>query len=241
MCDYKIVVCDDEELCRSELKLLLEEYEVDNNINFEVDFYENGTELLKKKVKNYNIFLLDIEMEDINGIEIAKQIIKEYPDAIIMFITGYDSYIDNAFDLKVMRYLNKPVDKKRLYRALDIAISDINRQKQYVNVRDYRGEHCKIKINDIIRIYIEGRKVALEASKEIYETNKTFSEFEKLVENFDFVHTYKKRLVNLMYVSGFEDDKLLLIKGKNEIQEYINPRLMSHVRTEWLLYGRRFR
>ena len=241
MSGFKVAVCDDESISRYELCKLLNEYEKINDIIFEIKCYENGNELLEQKLSTFDIFFLDIEMEKINGIEIAKLIIKDCPDAIIMFITGYSNYIDSAFDLKVMRYLNKPIDKDRLFRALNIAVTQINKEKQFIDIRDYRGQLYKIKIVDIIRIYIDGRKVAVETADNIYETNKTFSEMEKILESFDFVYTYKKRLANLLYVSGFEDDKLLLKKGSQEIEEYINYRLIGNVRREWMLYGRKFR
>lgn len=238
---YKIAVCDDEAICCYELCDMLNEYEKDKEINFDIKCYENGNKLLAEKLSEFDIFFLDIEMDFINGIETAKLIIKECPDAIIMFVTGFDNYIDFAFDLKVKRYLSKPVDKDRLFRALNIVITDINKEKQYISVRDCRGQLFEIKIIDIILVYIDGRRVTLETSDNIYETNKNFFEMEKILENFDFVHTYKKRLANLLYVSGFEDDKLLFKKGNREIEEYINSKLTGDVRREWMLYGRKFR
>lgn len=238
---YKIAVCDDEAICCHEICNILNEYEKYKEIKFDIKCYENGKKLLSEKLSDFDIFFLDIEMDCINGIDIAKLIIRECPDAIIMFVTGYDNYIDFAFDLKVMRYLNKPVDKDRLFRALNIVIMDINKEKQYISVRDYRGQLYEIKIIDIIRVFIDGRKVSIETSDNIYETNKNFFEMEKILENFDFVHTYKKRLANLLYVSGYEEDKLLLKKGDQEIEEFINLKLIGNVRREWMLYGRKFR
>lgn len=239
---YKLAICDDEAICCHELSNMLSEYEmIYKDVKFDIKCYENGNKLLSEKLFEFDMFFLDIEMDDINGIDIAKSIIRECPDAVIMFVTGYDSYIDFAFDLKVMRYLNKPVDKSRLFRALDIVIADINREKQYLSVRDYRGQLYEIKIIDILRVYIDGRKVALETCDNIYETNKNFFEMEKILENFDFVHTYKKRIANLLYVSGFEDDRLILKKGNCEVEEYINARLIGDVRRAWMLYGRKFR
>lgn len=238
---YKIAVCDDEAICCHEICNILNEYEKYKDIKFDIKCYENGNKLLSEKLSDFDIFFLDIEMDCINGIDTARLIIRECPNAIIMFVTGFDNYIDFAFDLKVMRYLNKPVDKDRLFRALNIVIMDINKEKQYIGVRDYRGQLYEIKIIDIIRVFIDGRKVSLETSDNIYETNKNFFEMERILENFDFVHTYKKRLANLLYVSGFEDDKLLLKKGDQEIEEYINARLIGDVRRAWMLYGRKFR
>ncbi len=238
---YKIAVCDDEAICCHEICNILNEYEQYKDIKFDIRCYENGKKLLSEKLADFDIFFLDIEMDCINGIDTARLIIRECPNAIIMFVTGFDNYIDFAFDLKVMRYLNKPVDKDRLFRALNIVIMDINKEKQYISVRDYRGQLYEIKIIDIIRVFIDGRKVSIETSDNIYETNKNFFEMERILENFDFVHTYKKRLANLLYVSGFEDDKLLLKKGDQEIEEYINSKLIGSVRKEWMLYGRKFR
>ena len=76
-------------------------------------------------VKNYDILLLDIEMKDMDGVEMAKRIRKVDSDVVIIFITGYSDYILDGYDVGALNYLMKPLDKEKFFRVLDTALTKL--------------------------------------------------------------------------------------------------------------------
>ena len=127
----RIIVCDDDPECADHVKSLFNEYFESRPHNAEVMYYTCGEEFLTKYDHDspVDIAILDIMMGDLNGIQLGCEIQSRYPDAVLMFITSYPGYIDQAFDLHAFRYFSKPVDKDRLFRALDIKLKD---KKTYI-------------------------------------------------------------------------------------------------------------
>jgi CheY-like chemotaxis protein len=80
----KILVVDDNEVFAETLKIGLKRK------GFKVDTANNGIEALKQlKENNYNTLLTDVQMPEINGIELAYTVSKEYPDIEIILMSGY--------------------------------------------------------------------------------------------------------------------------------------------------------
>mgnify|MGYP003558029937 CR=1 FL=1 len=77
---------------------------------------------------DHDIYFLDIEMGDISGIELAKRIRKEQGDSgkrsIIIFVTGFREYMEDAFDVNAYHYLVKPVKEEKFFTVLDRAWKD---------------------------------------------------------------------------------------------------------------------
>ncbi len=69
-----------------------------------------------------DVALLDINMPDMNGIELAARIRKTDPNVSIIFLTGYSEYAVDAFRLHASGYLLKPVNKQRLKEEIDLAM-----------------------------------------------------------------------------------------------------------------------
>ncbi|MDE7284837.1 MAG: LytTR family DNA-binding domain-containing protein, partial [Lachnospiraceae bacterium] len=69
--------------------------------------------------KDYALLVLDIEMGEISGLELAKKIRIEDKSIPIIFVTGYDEYMQYGYDVSALHYLIKPVNKEKLFQALN--------------------------------------------------------------------------------------------------------------------------
>ena len=70
----------------------------------------------------YDIYLLDIEMKSVNGLEVAKQINLFSPNSLIVFITSYEKYIYEAFDALAFNFIKKPIDNQRFQAIIEKAM-----------------------------------------------------------------------------------------------------------------------
>lgn len=86
-----IAICDDEEYFRITEKQLILKYMAGKNCECRIDMYESGKELLalKSAISQYHIIFLDVNMEEIDGIETAKEIRKITKDVFIVFCDGF--------------------------------------------------------------------------------------------------------------------------------------------------------
>lgn len=231
-----IAVCDDNELYVSELENLIKKYFEEKNIDFRVDLYTNSDELYNSR-DFYDIYFLDVEMPEINGIEIAKKVLKNYENAIIFFITNYEHYLDEAFDVNAFRYLYKPIDVNRLFRGIDLAIQRIEKKNSYILVH-IADKIIQLSTDDIIYITIENRHcriVTTDGYKIVDDQIKKI--FEQLPDS-HFTFSHKSYIVNLSYVKNYDNTKVDLQYGDNTYSVYVSRRMLPEFRKKMLLYAR---
>ncbi|NNJ73406.1 MAG: response regulator transcription factor [Enterobacterales bacterium] len=136
----KILVVDDEPLARARMLALL----ADVDHVSEVSEAPNGLRALEQiNDSGFDVVLLDIRMPGMDGLEVARHILKlEIPPTVI-FTTAYEQHALEAFDLNAIGYLVKPVKKTRLLHLLKTAqqltavqVQDIQpEQERYISAR----------------------------------------------------------------------------------------------------------
>jgi two-component system response regulator LytT len=112
----RTVVVDDEQLARDELCFLLgrvEGVEV-------VGQAGNGVEALRViEDQTPDMVMLDVQMPGLTGFEVAKRLVRSGVDSHLVFVTAFDRYAIEAFDVNAVDYLLKPVEAERLVTAVD--------------------------------------------------------------------------------------------------------------------------
>lgn len=116
-----IVAVDDEALALSSLVRVLTQVFV----NTKIQDFQKGSEALQviqalvKRGERLDYAFLDVEMRDISGIELAKQIKELCPSTRILFVSAYDHYACKAFQLHAKGYILKPATKELIEESLD--------------------------------------------------------------------------------------------------------------------------
>ena len=101
----RIAICDDEQNYRNLITKYIRFYFQEHLLDLEYDEFSSGEELLLSN-KKFDIVFLDIEMNELNGIQTAKELNKRNKKTIIFIITAYQKYLDDAMDLNVFRYID---------------------------------------------------------------------------------------------------------------------------------------
>lgn len=123
----KIAVCEDEK----ETQLLIEDYLEnilkDISIEYEIQKYISGEELLESNLKDIDILLLDIKMEKLNGMDTARKIREVDNEMEIIFVTSLIDYVQEGYEVRAYRYLLKPIELEELKKHVLTCIKDIER------------------------------------------------------------------------------------------------------------------
>ena len=120
----KVLVADDERIARNIVALLLKGQEDVGEI------YEarDGNEALElAQLYQPDVVFLDIQMPGQSGIQLAEKLKQ---DAVVIFVTAYDEYAVNAFELSAVDYLLKPFEDNRFFEALDRARKQLNEKRK---------------------------------------------------------------------------------------------------------------
>jgi DNA-binding response OmpR family regulator len=104
MSNNRILILEDDVTMASELQIFL------NNQGYLCDLVNDGALLFKKDIKQYNLFLLDIDVPTFNGIKVCKKIRLEDKSTPILMLTAYGAVADKvkALDYGADDYLVKP-------------------------------------------------------------------------------------------------------------------------------------
>ncbi len=135
---YTLLIADDEANERALIRFLLRDFHKDLIILEARNGKEALTAIQKKHV---DILLSDIQMPFLNGIELATETKKDFPDIEILFFSGHDdfTYVQNALSLKAVNYILKPVNPAEFHKALtdiikrlDSRIIEFSKSEQYI-------------------------------------------------------------------------------------------------------------
>lgn len=132
----RILICDDEECYIQPLRKCLEQYMAEHSIPFDITKLSHPQVVLTSK-DAFDIAFLDIQMEGVDGLTLAKELRRRNRKTALFFITNYEGYQDSAMDLQALRYFTKPFDPDRLISGLDKALEYID--GAYVDVFLYSG------------------------------------------------------------------------------------------------------
>jgi len=228
-----IAICDDSQENLSLLEDVVEGLKVRDT---SVDCFENGESLLNYLSKNaevlYQIYLLDIEMPGMNGLELAKRIRDIDKRAIIIFVTAYSDYVFNSFEVQPFRFINKPIERDKLEKAIQAAINYIYTSKKYIF---FSVDKAKIQLCCENIMYFEGdkRKVNVYTIDETYSFYSKMSDIEKMVDDSWFVRIHVSYMVNMDYVKAIYVDEIILNNG---IHLPISKKYHKSVKLEHMRY-----
>ncbi len=111
----RVLIADDEQLARNELRFQLERFD---GIDV-VDQAANGPEAVTlAETLAPDLVLLDIQMPGLTGFEVARQLLERKVSSHVVFVTAFDQYAIEAFEVNAIDYLLKPVESARLSQTI---------------------------------------------------------------------------------------------------------------------------
>ncbi len=253
----RILIADDERPARAFLKGILSSFD---NVEL-IGEAENGTEAIALiKALEPDIALLDLQMPEISGLDVVRSLAKNQTP-LIAFVTAFDNFAVQAFELNAIDYLLKPVEKERLRSTLDRAVERLEQSdwrenedsRLRVAVRTYdelgrfpaleripvkkRDEIYLVPVDEVASIIADGellRITTIENQK--FEINFRLKDIEPRLDPARFVRLSRGSLVNLDAVSHISPmpGGTYLIALKNG-QEVSSSRIQSKILRSKLL------
>lgn len=198
-----LALCDDSKDDLQEIMMCLGELKKEN-YRMEIMPYLTGTALIEAyaKGRRFNLLVLDMYMEPINGIETARQIRKIDTTVPILIVTSTIEFALEGYAVNAYRYLLKPIDKKTFLHEVRAILDHQEKADQYYFSISNEQGITKVKLEDILYFESELKTIYLQSWKQRYAFRGTISEVaEKLEKNY-FVRVHKSYVVNLRHVKN---------------------------------------
>lgn len=230
----KVAIIDDEISEQNILEKYILEWAMQDKLSIEILKFKSSENFMFswEDDKKYDLLILDIEMGEMNGLELAKKIRLEDEAIPIIFVTGYDEYMQCGYDVAALHYLIKPVDKSKLFMALNkVQEKRIPLEKMLlatdIGVRS-------ISINKMMYVEANGHRSILYLPNEKITFKESFGDFEKKISGHScFVKCHRAYIVNLKFVSMILKSDVLL---DNDEKIPVSRKMLKKVQEEFLRY-----
>lgn len=208
----RVAICDDCNNCLELTERVLDEMK---DYIWEYESFLNGKELLDYLSKNeirFDLYILDIDMPELDGIELAKEIRKQDISALIIYQTSHLDYMEKALDTVMFHYLVKPVEDEKLKELLKKANHYLERTGKRFSFL-YQKNICSIPCRDIFYFEKDKRKVYIHASSGLYETYSSMKDILDRLQEELFLEVSCSHIVNMEYVKLIKKDEVILYDG----------------------------
>lgn len=183
----------------------------------------------------FDLAFLDIQMDEVDGISLAKELKLRNSRLALFFITNFEEYQDDAMDLHAFRFFSKPFDSRRLLAGLDKAMEYID--GAYVDVvLCGDGVYKQFVVDDILYVMRENRKVVLVATDGNYIVKEDFNNLCNKLPMLFFYLVHNSFFVNLHHVKTYFYSELTMVNGD---RISIASRKQAAFRKFWFEYLRR--
>lgn len=232
----RIAIIDDQQDDRVDLSNVLIPFLQNFDFDTELSEFNSGEDFLRSfEPDQFDICFLDIYMNGINGMDVAKIIAKEDPECFIVFLTTSPDFMAQGYDVRAWRYLLKPLTKETLSKALMPCIEKIVLNKRFLTIK-VENTDVNVSFSKLYYITVVGRNVELHLKNDYITLSSkiSFSEISKpLLSDFRFVLCDKGTVVNLLQIKSIDNQTILMKNGQNV---YVSRRKLPDMKKAFLNY-----
>jgi DNA-binding LytR/AlgR family response regulator len=229
----EIAICDDDKADLNFVIEIVREIFKHNEIEYNLQAFDSAKEMLGK-VKRIDIAILDISMEELNGIELGRVLKTHYPKVKLIYTTSFEEYYMQAInDAHAFSFLCKPLEMDKLQKQLldlikEISYSKYSKEKKFYQVLDDKMKELpvvKLRLNDIIYFeYLKSmRKVSIVLEERTYKCSYVMEKLAEELESYGFSTNCRGQLVNLRYISKIKGYDI--VNGKPLVDSKLVPLL----------------
>jgi len=172
----KILVMDDEHLALSRIERLLRELGFEATYVTTLEAFKKATQMVA-----FDVYILDIHMPYMSGLDLADTILHEHPNAFVIFQTAHENYALKAYEIGAIDYLLKPFSKESLQRALERALA-YQKERRISFITKNKEESYLISQEEILYVEADLSEVIIRTKAHFSYLDKQISQMEHLLD-----------------------------------------------------------
>ncbi len=187
-------------------------------LNESVDLkkYRSGEELIfaYESGARFSVILLDMQMNELDGIQTANVIRQMDKDCLIIIVTSIIEYAVEGYSIDAYDFVLKPIDQEKFYRVLRKAIKEIQVRANKIYEIRTRDMTKMIRLAEITYFESNRKKVIVHTIDGHYENNESISTVEDKLTQDGFVRISRYYLINVNYIKEIDVKTLVLLSGE---------------------------
>lgn len=224
---FKIAICDDEIIHHSLLKDFINMWANKFQNEIQIRCYQSAEEFIFywKEEEEFNLIILDIEMRQMSGIELAKHIRSRDKEIDIVFFTAHNEFVFEGYEVKAMNYLLKPINYKKLEKVVNKCYEKYQKSKkneEYLSVKLSKGT-IEVALSKVRYFIMFSHYLDIVTENEVIKWKKRIGDLEEEINSTKFVRCHRSYIVNMDYVKIVKKNKIIL--DDNTVIPISNTRL----------------
>lgn len=206
----KVIICEDESILAQKIAHLIQ-------MHFPTlitEIVTSGQALLA--ADDADLYLLDIHLGDMTGLELAKHIRQNQQKAMIIFITAFKDYVFEAFDYEPLHYLVKPIDDEKLLAVMQKALEKLEYPHSNGHTFTVQTKHNTLVLHEDELLYAEaqGRKIILYLEQKTIDYYGRISQLEQQLQG-AFFRNHRSYLVHFKHIKRYDQTSITLTNQQN--------------------------
>lgn len=208
----RAAICDDEPTILNYLNNHISNGLKQQGADIHIDTFTSGRNLLDAyKAEPFDMVFLDIDMPEISGFDVAEKI-NGIGEPLIVFVTSHDELVFSSIRFRPFRFIRKTYLENELPETLEAVINEVTKRNSgsKFTFQTKTGEvFVDLSSVEYIEIYGHWLKVCIKDDEPL-ECYGSLSDFERQLEEYDFVRTHKSYLVNCKFIFVIEKNQVVL-------------------------------
>jgi len=212
----RIAIVEDDAGYRKQLQEYLHRYGQESGEKFTLKTFTDGDEIAIGYKPEYDIILMDIQMNYMDGMTAAEEIRRVDSEVVIIFITNSQQYAIKGYAVDALDYVLKPISYYAFSQRIDRAITRLqNRTKRFLYINSKEGGR-KLDCSRLMFVEVQGHDLYYHTMDGIVTGTGTMKEVEESLDSRSFFRCNNCYLVNLDKVDGIRGTEAIV--GSNTVQ-----------------------
>lgn len=237
---FLAAICEDEKDIASYIEKTLANEFGKYNIQIEFDIFNNGNKLLEMidEHYHYDMVFMDIEMPEIDGISICRQIRKANEDSLVVFISNKDELVFSTFEVQPFRFVRKSHYDNILPDLVTALLTELERRNPTnIQIVEPRSKDIfSFDINKIKYVEAQGKNCVIHSTTNSTDIKISLSEIEALLDKYEFIKPHRSYLVNYKFIASIKKANIELAGGE---LIPISRNRIDAVKHEFIMYTNR--
>ncbi|WP_296875341.1 LytTR family DNA-binding domain-containing protein [Thomasclavelia sp.] len=204
----KLVIIDDDskfaKLMKDDLLIHFSDYDEDVEIDIIDDHFSNLI-----NIKQYLFYFIDIDLKEINGYDLARQIRASQENCYIIFVSACNDLIHGSYNLRAYYFIRKTSYQEDLKVFYSIIDHDLKIDDKFIQL-NHKANKTKISLNQIIFLESQDHKVKVVTTNGIYYDNRTLKMWFDILTKDNFIQIHRSFIINVYYLNSYKKDTLIM-------------------------------
>lgn len=212
-----IAVCEDQKEEMDLLLELLQQWQRERKIVLRIKSFQNAADLLDvARKEKFTLYLLDVMMPGINGMDAAREIRSFDTSAEIVFLTSFSSFAYESYGVKALDYLLKPVSAELLFPVLDRLLREEEKLQEGLTLKT-KSTIIRVPFSQLVYLEVINRCLYFNLTDgSVFEVAGQLKDYEDiLLSRPEFMRPHRSYIVNMLRVKEFSADGIYTFTGKN--------------------------